>query len=197
MIQWVDLVFSMYISPELTHVTAFSCWVGWDGMFKMASHSSGSWCWLRAGHLHSPLHKVSFSRKVDWLPFMTISGQQCKDVKVSRKPHRVTPAAFYFLGKSQAHPRFQGGVISRWEKLHNVLLHYLVFVDYYLPKMLYEKKSKFSEARVLESQFLPYPPTLLLLCQWAVWVFDGILLIKCLKEYLGHKKHSVIIHLFY
>lgn len=158
MIQWVDLVFSMYISPELTHMTAFSCWVGWDGTFKMASLSSGSWCWLWARHLHSPLHTLSFSRKVDWLPFMTISGQQCKEVKVSRKPHRVTFSAFYFLGKSQAHSRFQGGEtdsISRWGKLHNILLRYLVCVYYYLLKMLYENEKW---GLWSQSTWIPGPP---------------------------------------
>lgn len=166
MIQWFDLLFSMYISPELTHVTAFSCWVGWDGTFKMASLSPGSWCWLWARHLHSPLHKLSFSRKVDWLPFMTISGQQCKDVKVSRKPHRVTFSALYFLGKSQAHARFQGGEtdsISRWENCTMFFFVTLcVFIITYR-RCCMKTKSEVSGVRVLESQFLPDPPTLLLL----------------------------------
>ena len=128
------LVWYFLCTFELAHMTAFSCWVGWDGKFKMASLTCLAVDAGRGlGHLCSPLHDLSFFSRVDWLPCMAISGQHWKNVNVeaekpvkasSWKPHRITSTAFYFQSKLCA-TQIPGEEIESifWlEKLQNVFL---------------------------------------------------------------------------
>ena len=56
------------------------------------------------------LGHLSFSSRVDWLPYMAISGQHCKNVKAEavtpikaspQKPYGIIFTVFYFQSESQ------------------------------------------------------------------------------------------------
>ena len=116
-----------------SHVTAFSCGLRWkiqDGLTCM----SGCWCWLWARALQFFSTQSLILRRVVWLPFMTISEQHCKNVKVEAvrsikalrwKLHGIICTALCFQSKSQDHPDsrirnrlylLMGGMVQSWER---------------------------------------------------------------------------------
>ena len=195
-------VFSMYIC---THVTAFSCWVGWDGTCTMPSLTCLAFdaCYgLR--HLSSPPYDLSFFKKTDRLPCMAISGQHHKNMNVEAakpvkasfwKPHGIISTAFSFQSKSRDHSD------SRWgNRLH---LSVCVCLVPFLTQMLFTQDTitQKLKASSLKSGYLGFNPSssqlyqlYYYLPQWVTWVFYGTLLIECLRKLPGILKSTLIIY---